>query len=289
MNCEFEFICSYPFSYRGPLYRNIEYRKHGILYGEPYTHKPFITSHNHNYIEIEVIKEGEGIHHIKGNNIKFKKGSFHIIPQNVLHSFSIESNKITFHNLCILAKAMPFEITKMIYAAPLPISGDLADADYTLLSEYFNKLNDLQNSNEPFAKEKIYGYVLLILTTLLGCGESIKTQTNNPGYSYIEVALNYIKEKYNSQITLEALSGELHISPNYFSRIFSKHMGYTFNEYLNYYRVRIAENMILTTNNSLTQLAFDCGFGSLSSFSRAFNKFAGCSAKDFKGKFCQNI
>ena len=62
-------------------------------------------------------------------------------------------------------------------------------------------------------------------------------------------------------------------------------MGYTFNEYLNYYRVRIAEDLILKSNKSLTEIAFEVGFGSLSAFSRSFNKFAGCSAKEFKGRF----
>lgn len=61
-------------------------------------------------------------------------------------------------------------------------------------------------------------------------------------------------------------------------------MGYTFNEYLSYYRVRIAEDLILKSNKNLTEIAFEVGFGSLSAFSRSFNKFVGCSAKEFKNK-----
>ena len=110
LNNEYDFICNYPFSYLGPLHRSIEYNKHGILYKEPYTNKPFITAHNHSYLEISIISEGDGIHHIKGNNIKFKKRDFHIVSPNVLHRFTISSPKMQLCNLCISLKAMPFEI-----------------------------------------------------------------------------------------------------------------------------------------------------------------------------------
>lgn len=288
MNKEYAFTCNYPFSYLGPLKKGTQYAKNGIICQKPWTGHPFITPHNHNYLEIEIITKGEGTHHIMGNDLRFKEKSFNIVPPNLLHGFTIDKPRLEFYNLCISLKAMPFEVTKLIYLAPLPVKGTLSDDELTLFEGYFKKLEELQDSNDPFAKEKIYAFVILILTLLLERGEGLKEGSDNSGYLYIEKAFDYIRENYASSIKLENIAEELHLSPSYFSRIFSKYMGYTFNEYLNYYRVRIAEELILESKKSLAEIAFEVGFGSLSSFSRAFNEFVGCSAREYKTKFKNN-
>ena len=203
-------------------------------------------------------------------------------------SFTVNSPRLAFQDLCINIKNLPFETLNLICSAPLPVFGRLTPEEYDIILGYLKKLEALQNSNEPYVQNQINAYLTLIITELLKGGEHIKSQKQRTGFSYIESALQYITENYSSKITLADAAKEIGLSPNYLSKIFSGYMNYTFMEYLNYYRVRMAENLILTTKESLTDIAFSVGFESLSSFSRAFNKFAGCSALEFKRKFKAN-
>ena len=267
-----EFISNFPFSYMGPKFVRFSDNGYGIRCQEEYTTQPIITYHTKNYIEVSVITEGHGTHHVNGNDIEIKRGSFHLLGIKDTTSFTVKSSKLAFKNLCINIKKLPFETVDLICSAPLPVFGNLTPEEHNVILGYLKKLEVLQHSKEPYVQNQINAYIILIITELLKLGKHIKSQKQRTEFSYIESALQYITKNYNSKITLANAADTIGLSPNYLSKIFSGYMNYTFMEYLNYYRVRMAESLILTTPKSLTEIAFSVGFESLSSFSRAFNK-----------------
>lgn len=98
--------------------------------------------------------------------------------------------------------------------------------------------------------------------------------------------LTYIRDHYDSAVTLEELAQLAGMSPRYFCRAFSAVTGKTPIAYLNYYRIEIAGEKLLMTKNTVTDIALSCGFNDASYFSKMFQKQKGVSPVKYrKGEF----
>ena len=77
-------------------------------------------------------------------------------------------------------------------------------------------------------------------------------------------------------LTLAELeAAEAALEPKYFCRVFRQITGRTPINYLNYYRVECAAELLCTTQGSITDIALECGFGDVSYFSRMFRRYKG--------------
>ena len=63
----------------------------------------------------------------------------------------------------------------------------------------------------------------------------------------------------------------------------------TFVDYLTKERIRLAESMFMTENMKYIDIAFECGFNSVSSFNRAFKKVKGISPREFKNAMIKSL
>ncbi len=93
-------------------------------------------------------------------------------------------------------------------------------------------------------------------------------QSNAP--DKISLVQKYIHENYMRRLNVEDVARRFYLSPSYFSRLFRRTLGTGFNNYLNCYRVEKARMMLGETNLSVAEIAFLCGFGSVSQFNRTF-------------------
>ena len=78
------------------------------------------------------------------------------------------------------------------------------------------------------------------------------------------------------------------IAENYMcdiSRFFRNKTGRTPNRYLIDYRLGIAARMLLTTQLSVAEIGFSCGFNTLSHFNRLFRESKGCTPSEFRERF----
>ena len=82
---------------------------------------------------------------------------------------------------------------------------------------------------------------------------------------------------FKEQITLENTAELIGISPGYLSREFNKTVGIGFKDFLVDLRLKHSTQLILYSNESITDIAYYCGFNSTSYFLRAFKKKYGVS------------
>ena len=90
----------------------------------------------------------------------------------------------------------------------------------------------------------------------------------------ITLVQKYIRDNYMRRLDVESVARRFYLSPNYFSRLFRRTLGTGFTSYLNCYRVERAREMLLETDLSISEIAFHCGFGSISQFNRVFRDVA---------------
>ena len=91
----------------------------------------------------------------------------------------------------------------------------------------------------------------------------------------VKNVLRRIRSSYSQPLTLEDLAAEAALEPKYFCRVFLQITGRTPINYLNYYRVECAAELLCTTQGSITDIALECGFGDVSYFSRMFRRYKG--------------
>lgn len=87
--------------------------------------------------------------------------------------------------------------------------------------------------------------------------------------------VSYILENYQKSMTLETAAQALGVSKCHLSRVFSQKLHTGFNEYLNHIRVNYARELLRSTDRTVTEIAYDCGFDSPRTFNRAFLKVYG--------------
>jgi AraC-like DNA-binding protein len=97
----------------------------------------------------------------------------------------------------------------------------------------------------------------------------------------VETAL-WIDANSQRDIDLEDAASQAGISPFHFLRLFSGVLGVTPHQYLVRSRLRHAARLLADEHISVTDIAYDVGFGDLSNFVRTFHRAAGVSPRKFR-------
>lgn len=85
--------------------------------------------------------------------------------------------------------------------------------------------------------------------------------------------LVYLNNHYNEKITLKSLSDMEHLNPTYLSIYFNKFFTDSFNNYLSVIRVFHSEKELLTTNHTIPEISYNCGFSSPKYYYSTFKKW----------------
>ena len=85
-------------------------------------------------------------------------------------------------------------------------------------------------------------------------------------------ACRYIGDTLGEDLSLSAVAARFGFSPIYFHKIFKSVMGVTLRDYVEGERIRRASHLIVTTDMTLTEIAYAVGFSSQSYFSAAFRR-----------------
>lgn len=108
--------------------------------------------------------------------------------------------------------------------------------------------------------------------------ENIKQQRD-----ILKKAIEFIDRNYwDDSISLNKVSKQVNISPNYLSAIFSQEMGQTFTDYLTGKRIEEAKRMLRRTDKRASEIAFAVGYRDPHYFSFVFKKVIGCTPSEYR-------
>jgi AraC family transcriptional regulator len=89
----------------------------------------------------------------------------------------------------------------------------------------------------------------------------------------------FIERHLDEPLTLYDLSPQVRLSPGYFARAFKLSFGITPHTYIYRRRMERARELMLTTDETLSQIATACGFADQAHFTRRFRQFFGGTPK----------
>ncbi len=98
-------------------------------------------------------------------------------------------------------------------------------------------------------------------------------------------SLQYIRDNLdNNELSLEDVAKQNYVSKWHFSKVFKKKFGITFRDYLIEERITLAKKLLLT-NESVTSVCYEVGYGDLTHFGRIFQKRVGMPPSRYKKKY----
>ena len=110
-------------------------------------------------------------------------------------------------------------------------------------------------------------------------------QTFNYNSRRVEKVFEYLNINYSKQITLADVARIANMPEVSFSRFIKKRTGKTFVDSLNEIRLGHASRMLIDTTNTISEIAYNCGFNNISNFNRIFKKKKNTTPKDFRDNY----
>jgi len=103
-----------------------------------------------------------------------------------------------------------------------------------------------------------------------------------------EVA-RYMEENYGERITLSQLALVSGLSERQFQRVFTRIFRSGPTEHLMRVRIRAAAKRLVETNDTLAEIAVDCGFYDQSHFTNQFRRFRGVPPSEYRKRYLTRI
>ena len=125
-------------------------------------------------------------------------------------------------------------------------------------------------SNQDSASQASLNSILLHIM-----GHKSHEITSNKTPSWVSKIREFLHDNWSTNFSLQQMSVIINVHPITISKNFTRYFGCTLGEYIRKIRIEKAISMIRTTNLTLTDIAFTCGFADQSHFIRWFKKFTG--------------
>ncbi|ANS73394.1 AraC family transcriptional regulator [Paenibacillus yonginensis] len=104
------------------------------------------------------------------------------------------------------------------------------------------------------------------------------------GETAIDVALQYINEHYNEDLSLERIASVVFLNPVYFSQLFKQKTGQGYKEYVISLRLEHAKQLLLNPGFKLAEIAERIGYQDMRHFTQVFRKKFGLTPTEFRQK-----
>lgn len=146
---------------------------------------------------------------------------------------------------------------------------------HQIVWDIFNAMESQKTGYELIVFGELYHFFGVVFSEKLYFSDSPQDRRDYRKIMQLKKVLDYMEANYSSPVTLEQLSASVNMSPKYFCRFFYHMTHRTPIDYLNYQRIEHASYQLATTDASVTEVAYNCGFNDLSYFIKAYKKYKG--------------
>ena len=235
-----------------------------------------IALHRHDCVAIEFVTKGWVQHELNGDYFEHEAGDCWCVDHIDVHA---QCPSESFETYCVHLRVrdLPEMVQYALMEIDFPSLGRFEGEELERLKELFWLLHEFSQSDEPFSREKTMGYLLLFLSEIFQKCHAIEKKSYKPGYQHIVSAIEYAEKHFKEPLTIESVAKVIHLSTNYFSRLFTEVCGCTFVDFLTYLRMQHAKQLLADTDLPITYIPYEAGFVSFSGFSRIFKKLEGCT------------
>ena len=249
--------------------------------------------HLHNAMEIVCVTKGTLELGVGQELYHMETGDIGVVFPDVIHHyqvFSSEVNEAVFINAPQMIFGR-FENVLRNKAPQYPVvkSDVIPDEVYRAVESIDVIPDEVYRAVESIIDTKqndiwvVQAYLQIILARCIPMMKLVeKSKIGSDDIIYRTVS--YISANFNKSISLDGMAHDLGVSKFSLSRLFSKTFHSSFNQYVNEARLGYACQRIETTDDTLTEISMDSGFGSLRTFNRVFKEKYRLTPSEYRNK-----
>ena len=255
-----------------------------------------VQAHDHTFLELSYILEGNVKHTRDGKTAILSKGDYLIVDFGSIHSFEVKKGE-SFVNLdCMFLPELldpvliKTESLKNLFEHYLlhfnmkalsqnPAAMVFHDDDGKVLS-VLRQIQEESEKRQPGYTEMIRCcLVRILLMSIRKIDDAAVAATQNDITSYLSA---YVAAHYMEEISLGKLAQKLNYTMPYGSKKFKADMGVSFVEYLQNYRVMQACRLLMSSKKTVADIADSVGYRDVKFFVSVFKRNTGFSPATFR-------
>lgn len=253
--------------------------------------------HWHSACELIVPIEGNYLVTVSGQTFDLAPGDIFLIPGGEPHSLKAPSRGGRFIFLFEFEQILSIKGASYLASCmskPVLINRSTCPAIYSEEADLFGRICWEYLHDDSLRDISVYSQ---LLTMFLNYGkyrlsaESSSAVLQLPHSSQrnyaerFEAVFAYLDRHFAEDLTLEDAAAVAGFSKFHFSRTFKQLSGCNFSEYLCHRRIKSSEALLMKPNLSISQIALQSGFSSVSTFNRTFKKLKGCTPTQYRGMY----
>lgn len=264
-----------------------------IYYVKKYSMTPpgrgFDNLHWHEEIQYTIATKGNLTIQVNGQNYLLKEGEAIFINSQYLHITKEMDEGGRYFSINFSTKLLSFFLGSMMeqeyvvpyvndYLLPVIVFKQKIPWEKQVLSHFYEIENVYSNKTDIAWEYKISSLLSQIWYLILSHAE-VKQKGNiqflKKKQERIQLLINFVKNHFTEELTIEDIAASAHISVSECTRCFKEYTDYSPYEYLIQYRISEASALLLQSNQTINNVAIKTGFSDTTSFIRAFRKRVG--------------
>ena len=265
-----------------------------------YRHKWFErTWHYHPEYELILIKQGYGTRVIGNNQSPFESGDLVLIGGNIPHawfshpSFFEEKNPEVCESIYIQFNRSIFgnHFSNLPEMKPISVLLNRATLGLQLMIGMDDPIiQEILHLPQKIGLDRLLKLIAILDQFRKG---SYKTILSGEGYSSHFIAQSnrlkqvheFTMKNYGNDIKVNDVAKLVKMNVSSFCRYFKKMTGRTFSQYVKEIRIDFAQQLLINTNLTSSQIGFECGFNSIAYFNQCFKELSQQSPLEYRASF----
>lgn len=254
-----------------------------------HVNKDVPLTHSHQYNEIYFLQSGKCNVYIDNETYCLEDGSVLFIPAFKEHTFIYPfSQDVKRTVLYISTEQLNWyfnedfkdEINNLFINKHLQLSRK----SFSNLSNIFEKIQFEKYSLDNMSELLTKAYFFELIIYLIRCQRythNINQKTNLSNITIGEI-VNFIENNYSRQLTLPEIAAQFGISESSLTKKIKIFTNMTFKEYLTKTRIEEAKSLLISSEKSITEIAYECGYNNSNFFGDVFKKAVGMSPSSYR-------
>jgi len=255
--------------------------------------------HCHTAVEMIVPMEGSYQVTVSQQVYELRPGDIFVIPSGAIHELNAPSRGgrfILLFEFDLIRSIKGFSYFAAAISQPLLINRSTCPSIYNEEMALVRQMCQDYLLGDSLKDVAVYSRLLTFFLNYsrfrLSMGGSFPSQPHQTAQKNhaerFNAVFTYLDRHFAEDLTLEHVAAVAGFSKFHFSRTFKQLSGFNFNDYLCRRRIRAAEILLVKPGLSVSQIALQSGFSSVSTFNRTFKKLKGCTPTQYRGMFQVN-